>query len=64
MRLQPARFVGVAKTVIAGLLGVRRRAHHDVQTTDVRPLHIIAAGLAAAAVFVLTLVAVVRLVAG
>jgi hypothetical protein len=62
--LQTARYLDVAKTVLAGLLGVRRRAHHDSQSAAIRPLHIIVAGVIAAALFVTTLVAVARLVAG
>lgn len=62
--MRQASWLEVAKTVLAGLLGVRRRADHDRASLRVRPHHVIIAGLLAAALFVLTLVAVVRAVLG
>ena len=58
------RLVEVVKTVLAGFFGVRRRATHDAQSARIRPAHVIVVGLVAAALFVMTLVGVVRLVAG
>lgn len=54
----------VVKTVLAGLLGVRRRADHDTGSARVKPWHLIVAGLVAAALFVLSLITVVRVVLG
>ncbi|MGD9951291.1 MAG: DUF2970 domain-containing protein [Burkholderiales bacterium] len=52
----------VAKTVFFGLIGIRRKADHE--RVPLRPLQVIAAGLVLAALFVFTLVTVVRIVAG
>jgi hypothetical protein len=62
--LPPAPWREVMKTVLAGLLGVRRRADHEAGSTRLKPWHVIAAGLVAAALFVLILVTVARMVAG
>jgi len=52
----------VAKTVLFGALGIRRRADHERETQALKPVHLIVAGLVFAALFVLTLVLVVRIV--
>jgi len=52
----------VVKTVLFGALGVRRRADHERQTQPVRPVYLIVAGVAFAALFVLTLIVIVRIV--
>jgi hypothetical protein len=62
--LPPAPWREVVKTVLAGLLGVRRRADHEAGSARLRPWHVIVAGLAAAVLFVLILVIVARMVAG
>jgi hypothetical protein len=41
---------------------VRRRADHEQETTRIKPLHIIIAGIIAAALFILTLITIVRMV--
>lgn len=53
-------FVDTVKTVFFGALGVRRRMDHDRETVVIKPVQIIAAGLLAALLFVLTLIAIVR----
>ncbi len=63
-RLAPAPWLEVAKTVLAGLLGVRRRADHESGSARLKPWHLIVAGLIAAVLFVLTLITVVRVVLG
>lgn len=50
------------KTVLSGFIGIRRKAAHEGQR--VNPVHVIVAGVVFAALFVLTLVAIVNLVAG
>ncbi len=50
------------KTVLSGMIGIRRKADHESQR--VNPVHVIVAGVALAALFVLTLVTIVRFVAG
>lgn len=50
------------KTVLSGFIGVRRKADHEAQRLN--PAHVIVAGVVLAALFVLTLVAIVSVVAG
>jgi hypothetical protein len=52
----------VVKTVLFGALGVRRKADHERQTQPVSPVYLIVAGVAFAALFVLTLIVIVRIV--
>jgi len=52
----------VAKTVLFGALGIRRRADHERETQALKPVHLIVAGVVFAALFILTLVLVVRIV--
>ena len=62
--MRPASFLDVLKTIAFGALGVRRRADHERETTGIKPLHIVIAGVVAAAVFILTLITIVRVVVG
>ena len=50
------------KAVFWGFLGVRRKSEYEADTQRLKPQHVIAAGLVAAAVFVLLLFGVVKLV--
>jgi hypothetical protein len=52
------------KTVAWSFFGVRKRAGHDEDTAQLKPAQVIAAGVAAAALFVLVLVLVVNWVIG
>lgn len=52
----------VAKTVLAGLIGVRRKAAHE--SLHITPLQVGVAGVAAVAVFIFTLITIVRIVTG
>jgi hypothetical protein len=52
----------VVKTVLFGAMGVRRKADHERQTQPVSPVYLIVAGVVFAALFVLTLVVIVRIV--
>ena len=54
--------MAAVKTVLSGLIGVRRKADHEGQR--VRPLQLIVAALALAALFIFTLLAIVRIVTG
>jgi len=58
--VRPGSFLDTVKTVFFGALGVRRRVDHARETVRVKPVQIIAVGLLAAVVFVLTLIAIVR----
>ena len=50
------------RAVFWGFLGVRRRADYESDAAKLKPQHLIAAGLAAAAGFVVLLFSVVKLV--
>jgi hypothetical protein len=50
------------KAVFWGFLGVRRKSEYEADTHRLKPQHVIAAGLVAAALFVLLLFGVVKLV--
>jgi hypothetical protein len=50
------------KAVFWGFLGVRRKSEYEADTQRLKPQHVIAAGLVAAALFVLVLFGVVKLV--
>jgi hypothetical protein len=50
------------KTVLAGMLGVRRKAAHE--SASLNPAHVIIAGIALAAMFVIALISIVRIVVG
>lgn len=50
------------KAVFWGFLGVRRKSEYEADTQRLKPQHVIAAGLVAAALFVLILFGVVKLV--
>jgi hypothetical protein len=50
------------KTVLSGFIGVRRKGAHDA--AKLNPLHIIIAAVVLVALFILTLVTIVRIVTG
>lgn len=58
--VKPASFLDVVKTVLAGAIGIRRKADHE--RAPVKPAHIIIAGIAFAVLFIFTLLAIVRIV--
>jgi hypothetical protein len=57
-------FGGTLKAVAASFFGVRAGRAHEQDVSRLNPVHVIVAGLLLAIVFVLTLVAIVRYVAG
>ena len=62
---QPRKRAGpvqVAKAVFWSFLGIRKSADHDRDAVTITPLQIIVAGIIGAALFVLTVIMVVRLV--
>lgn len=59
-----AGFLDTIKAVGASFFGVRGRRAHERDVARLDPLHVIIAGILLAAVFVLTLVVIVRTVAG
>ena len=64
---EPPRRAGpvqVAKAVFWSFLGIRRRAAHEADAVRLTPGQVIVAGLIGAALFVGTLVLIVKLVLG
>ena len=57
-----ASLVETIRVVAWSFIGIRRRADHDRDAVHLHPLGVIAVGIGMAALFVLTLVAVVRAV--
>lgn len=57
-----AGFFHTVKTVLSGLIGIRRREDHE--RAPLNPIHVIAAALVLVAIFVLTLITIVRVVVG
>lgn len=54
--------IEAVKTVVSAFLGIRRRANHDRDTAAITPVQVVVTGVALAALFVLTLITVVRFV--
>jgi len=53
-------FVDTVKTVFAGAIGVRRKSDHE--RAPLNPLHLVIAGVVFAALFIVTLLTIVKLV--
>ena len=51
-----------SKAVFWSFFGVRKRADYEADTERLKPQHVIAAGIVSAALFVLALFAIVKLV--
>jgi len=56
------KMVQAFKAVFWSFFGVRKRANYESDSQTLKPQHVIAAGLVGALVFVLVLLAVVKLV--
>lgn len=56
--------IGTVKAVLAGFLGIRGRSEHDRDAAAITPVQVIITGLVLAALFVLTLLTIVRFVVG
>ena len=54
----------VAKTVFWSFLGIRKRSDYEADSVKLKPRQVIIAGLAGAAILVLGLILLVRLVIG
>jgi hypothetical protein len=50
--------------VLGAFIGIRKSADRDKDLASLKPIHVIVAGVIAAAVFVIVLVMLVRLIAG
>jgi hypothetical protein len=54
----------VIKAVMWSFLGIRRRSEHEADAVRLKPSQVIVAGIVLAILFVITLVAIVRIVIG
>ena len=54
--------IDTVKTVLYGFIGIRRKADHE--RAELNPVHVVIAAVVLVALFVLTLVAIVRIVVG
>jgi hypothetical protein len=57
-----ASLLQIAKAVFWSFLGIRRRAEHESDVTQLKPAQVIIAGLVGAAIFVLSLVLLVKFI--
>jgi len=57
-------FGGTVRAVAAAFFGVRGRGAHEQDLARLNPIHVIGVGIALAAIFVVALVMIVRLVVG
>ena len=58
--MKRASFLEAVKTVLAGAIGIRRKADHE--RAAVNPLHIVIIAIAFVALFILAIVTLVRIV--
>jgi hypothetical protein len=58
--LQKSSFFDTLKTVLAGAIGVRRKADHE--RAPLNPVHLIIAGVMFAVLFIFTLLTIIRIV--
>ena len=61
-RPESASFMSTVKAVLWSFIGIRRRRGFEEDARKLNPLHVIVAGVIAAAIFVIGLVLVVQLV--
>ena len=58
--VEKASFFDTVKTVLAGAMGIRRKADHD--RAPLNPVHLVIAGVLFAVLFVFTLLTIVKIV--
>lgn len=61
---RPLSFLQTVKAVAWSFVGLRKRAGYEQDVLKLNPVHVIVAGLCGAAIFILTLVLMVRWVIG
>jgi len=54
----------VAKAVFWSFFGIRRRAEHEKDLAQIKPVQVVIAGLVGAAIFVLSLILLVKFIIG
>jgi hypothetical protein len=57
-----ASFLGTVKTVLAGAIGIRRKADHE--SAPLKPAHLIVAAIVFVLLFIFTLLTIVKIVLG
>lgn len=62
--LRPMSFVQTVKAVAWSFLGIRKRAGYEQDVQKLNPVHVIVAGVIGAALFVLSLLLIVRWIVG
>ncbi|OFZ86894.1 MAG: hypothetical protein A2W21_11515 [Betaproteobacteria bacterium RBG_16_66_20] len=58
--VQKASFLATVKTVLAGAIGIRRKADHE--SAPLKPAHVIVAAIIFVLLFISTLLAIVKIV--
>ncbi len=58
--MKQASFLDTVKTVLSAFIGIRRKAAHE--ELKINPVHVIVVAVALVAVFIFTLVTIVRIV--
>jgi hypothetical protein len=58
--LQPRSFLGTVKTVLWGMIGIRRRDDHE--RAPLNPVHLVIAAVILVVLFIVTLLTIVRVV--
>ena len=61
---RPMSFLQTVKAVAWSFLGIRKRAGYEQDVQKLNPVHVIIAGVAGAALFVLSLMLIVRWIVG
>lgn len=59
---RPMSFLATVKAVLWSFFGVRKKSAYEDDTATLNPLHVIIAGVLAAVIFILVLLAVVKMV--
>jgi DUF2970 family protein len=62
--LKSASPLQVAKAVFWSFFGIRRRAEHEKDLAQIKPVQVVIAGLIGAAIFVMSLVLLVKFIIG
>jgi hypothetical protein len=62
--LRPMSFLQTVKAVAWSFLGIRKRAGYEQDVQQLNPVHVIVAGVIGAALFVLSLLLLVRWIVG
>ena len=58
--MKQASFLDAVATVLSGAIGIRRKSAHD--EAKINPVHIVIVAIAFVAIFILTIVTLVRIV--